>query len=93
MNLLGKEPSYRPMQRLADLKPHNDNSKRSFGRDITNLYRKPRKNTSIYEKVPASKPEPKTRSHSLYGRKEKASPIQNVDAIHEYKQDIIDFMV
>ena len=93
MNLLGKETSYRQMARLADLKLHNDNSKRMFGRDITNLQRKSKKNASIYEKVPAAKLETKARSHSVYGRKEKVSPRKSIDAIHEYKQDIIDFMV
>lgn len=90
--------SYRHIGRLAELKAHNENAKRIFGRDITNnLNKQLKKNVSIYEKVPiATKVEPKLRSRSLYGPKEVLSNgsmmYQAKDAIYEYKQEIIDFM-
>lgn len=89
--------SYRQLGRLAELKVHNENSKRIFGRDITNLDKRLKKNTSIYEKVPvASKPEVKVRSRSLYGHKEALGNSSAVlpcrDAIGEYRQEVIDFM-
>lgn len=88
--------SYRQLGRLAELKAHNENSKRIFGRDITNLDKRIKKNVSIYEKVPvASKVETKVRSRSLYGHKEimnNVSMLPAKDAINEYKQEVIDFM-
>lgn len=69
MNLLGKEPSYRRLSRMPDLKQSFENQKRMFGRDITNLEKKGKKNVSIYEKIPISKVETKPRSYSAYGRK------------------------
>lgn len=93
------EHSYRQLGRLAELKAHNENSKRFFGRDITNLEKRIKKNASIYEKVPIAntKIETRVRSRSLYGSKERQndrmaqSPAK--DAIHDYKQDVINFMV
>ena len=63
--------SYRPLGRLAELKAHNENNKRFFGRDITNnLDKRLKKNVSIYEKLPvATKVETRVRSRSLYGSK------------------------
>lgn len=90
--------SYRPLGRLAELKAHNENSKRFFGRDITNNLEKQRlkKNVSIYEKLPVAKPEARVRSRSLYGSKEltpnNTPNTQSRDAILDYKQDVIDFM-
>ena len=89
--------SYRQLGRLADLKAFNENNKRFFGRDITNLDKRIKKNVSIYEKLPvATKVETKVRSRSLYGHKEPItnSPVMlpSKDAINEYKQDVIDFM-
>lgn len=85
--------SYRQLARLAELKANNDNSKRFFGRDITNLDKRIKKNTSIYEKLPVvSKVETKCRSRSLYGHKEIVPAVEYKDAIHEYKQDVMDFM-
>lgn len=55
MNMLGKEPSYRRSSKLADLKQNFDNGKRIFGRDITNIERKNKKNVSIYDKIPMKK--------------------------------------
>ena len=87
--------SYRQLGRLAEIKAHNENAKRIFGRDITNnLNKQLKKNVSIYEKVPIAtkveKVEPKLRSRSLYGHKEVLSNgsmmHQAKDAIHEYKQ-------
>lgn len=40
--------SYRQLARLAELKANNENNKRFFGRDITNLDKRIKKNTSIY---------------------------------------------
>lgn len=92
--------SYRQLGRLADLKVHNnlENGKRMFGRDITNLDKRLKKNVSIYEKVPiASKVETKCRSRSLYGHKEiipNASMMMPAkDAILDYKQEVMDFVV
>ena len=96
MNLLGNERSYRQLSRLADLKAYNAENKRVFGRDITNLDKKSKKNVSIYEKVPMAKVEQRVRSQSLYGKKGNTSVVQSSpkkDAINEYKQEIIDFMV
>ena len=56
MNLIGNnDRNYRQLGRLAELKAYNDNKKRAFGRDITNLDKKIKKNVSIYEKVPLAK--------------------------------------
>lgn len=90
--------SFRPLGRLAELKAHNDNSKRFFGRDITNnLDKRIKKNASIYEKLPvATKVETRVRSRSLYGSKEvsstQAPSLVLKDAILDYKQDVMDFM-
>jgi hypothetical protein len=46
--------SYRQLGRLAELKAYNENNKRIFGRDITNLDKRLKKNVSIYEKVPVA---------------------------------------
>ena len=96
MNLLGNERSYRQLSRLADLKAYNAENKRVFGRDITNLEKKLKKNASIYEKVPMAKVEQRIRSQSLYGKKGNSSTVpasSRKDAINEYKQEILDFMV
>jgi len=64
------EQSYRQLGRLVELRVHNENAKRFFGRDITNLEKRVKKNASIFEKIPiATKVETKVRSRSLYGRK------------------------
>lgn len=95
------EHSYRQLGRLAELKAHNENNKRFFGRDITNLDKRIKKNVSIYEKLPvATKVETRVRSRSLYGQKDAQSSqsLQNStnlafkDAIHDYKQDVMNFM-
>lgn len=69
------EHSYRQLGRLAELKAHNENHKRFFGKDITNLNQRIKKNASIYEKVPIAnnntKVETRVRSRSLYGNKDK----------------------
>ena len=96
MSLQGKGPSYKQLGRLADLKPYPDHKPRVFGKDITNMERKIKKNASIYEKVPLAKVETKVRSRSMYGRKEGISTIRNSpckDPIELYKQDILDFML
>lgn len=70
--------SYRQLARLVELKAHNENNnnKRIFGRDITNLDKRVKKNNSIYEKLPvATKVENKARSRSLYGHKEVLHPL------------------
>lgn len=93
--------SYRQLGRLAELKAHNENSKRFFGRDITNLDKRIKKNVSIYEKLPvATKVENRMRSRSLYGQKDiqSSQSSQNSvnspakDAIHDYKQEVMNFM-
>lgn len=88
--------SYRQLGRLAELKAHNENSKRFFGRDITNLDKRLKKNVSIYEKVPIAnkeKVEPRVRSRSLYGHKESSVPLgPSRDALHEYKQEVVEFL-
>lgn len=88
------EQSYRQLGRLVELRAHNENNKRIFGRDITNLEKRV-KNASIFEKIPiATKVETKVRSRSLYGRKEVQLPgLPIKDAIHQYKQDVMDFMI
>jgi len=64
------EQSYRQLSRLVELRAHNENAKRFFGRDITNLEKRVKKNASIFEKIPiVTKVETKIRSRSLYGRK------------------------
>lgn len=87
--------SYRQLGRLMELRAHNENSKRYFGRDITNLEKRVKKNASIFEKVPiATKVETKVRSRSLYARKDIILPaLPSKDSIHQYKQDVLDFMV
>lgn len=68
--------SYRQLARLAELKANNENNKRFFGRDITNLDKRIKKNVSIYEKLPiVNKVETKCRSRSLYGHKEVVPPV------------------
>lgn len=97
---IGNNNSYRQLGRLVDMKAQNnlENGKRIFGRDITNLDKRLKKNVSIYEKVPvATKVETKTRSRSLYGHKE-VLPNASVmlparDAIMDYKQEVMDFVV
>lgn len=89
MNLLGNDRSYRQLGRLADLKAYNDHNKRVFGRDITNLDKRVKKNASIYDKIPMAKIEQRVRSQSLYGKKEIASSTQSSsrkDPIEQYKQ-------
>lgn len=53
--MLGNDRSYRQLGRLAELKAFDEHKKRVFGRDITNLDKKIKKNVSIYEKVPLAK--------------------------------------
>ena len=65
--MIGNERSYRQLGRLAEMKAYNDHHKRAFGRDITNMEKKSKKNTSIYEKPPAFKMDARVRSRSLYG--------------------------
>lgn len=86
MNFLGKDSSHRQLSRLAELKANNENSKRFFGRDITNVDRRGKKNASIYEKVPVAKVEQKaetrSRARSLYGRKETIQPVMYKEALN-----------
>ena len=85
MNLLGNERSYRQLNRLADLKAYNAENKRVFGKDITNLEKKFKKNSSIYDKIPVAKVENRVRSQSLYGKKPGSTSVQSsprIDAIN-----------
>ena len=91
MNPLGyHEP--RGLRRLGDLNFPNERqrSKRTFGRDITNIEKKS-KNVSIFDKIIPNKIDVKPRSKSLYGKKE-ILPLKK-DSIHEYRSDIMKFML
>jgi len=44
--------SYKQLGQLIEHHTNNENSKRIFGRDITNLEKGLKKNASIFEKVP-----------------------------------------
>lgn len=87
--MIGNERSYRQLGRLAEMKAYNDHHKRAFGRDITNMEKKSKKNTSIYEKPPAFKMDARVRSRSLYGRKESVIPLSKSpvkEALAHYKE-------
>jgi hypothetical protein len=42
------QQSYRQLNKLVEIKVYNDNNKRVFGRDITNLNQRIKKNVSNY---------------------------------------------